>query len=239
MTNDGQTKTLSLQAAYLFGIENGLQNEVQEIRDMEIEWDRSFTSSLRRGYIVDLFEKNDIFESFKKQHWSHGNSPSGETMKRRFLRYKQEYLDYLSGAEDPDEIQEVEELADQAFAAESDLRDFLAKNLSLIEPGLSLVEHNGRTGVEFHIEGGRIDLLAQDSNSHYVVIELKLSRGREKTLGQILYYMAWVDKNLGNAPSRGAIIAREIPATLILAASRAESISLFKYELSVTLERIV
>lgn len=239
MTNNLQTKTLSLQAAYIFGIENGLQDEIQTIKDMEIEWDRSFTSSVRRGYIVDLFERNDIFESFKEQHWANGNSPSGETMKRRFLRYKQEYEDYLSGDGIQDDIPEIQDLADQAFAAESDLRDFLARNLNLIEPGLSLFEHNGKTGVEFYIEGGRIDLLTQDSNGHYVVIELKLSRGHEKTLGQILYYMAWVDKNLGNAPSRGVIIAREIPNTIILAVNRAENISLFEYELSVSLQRIV
>ena len=43
-----------------------------------------------------------------------------------------------------------------------------------------------RTGVEFPVEGGRIDLLAVDRNGKFVVIELKLSQGRNKTLGQLL-----------------------------------------------------
>lgn len=55
--NDEQTRTLSLKAAYSFGLSNGLDPEVNEIRNMVIEWDSSYTSSLRRGYIVSLFNQ--------------------------------------------------------------------------------------------------------------------------------------------------------------------------------------
>src|SRR5947199_6063 len=77
--DQNQGETLSLKAAYGFGAEHGLQQEVDEIRDMVIEWDRSYTSSLRRGYIVDLFEKRGIFEEFKKSCWENGNTPAGES----------------------------------------------------------------------------------------------------------------------------------------------------------------
>jgi hypothetical protein len=43
-------ETLSLKAAYEFGAAHGLDQEVNEIRDMVIEWDLSYSSSLRRYY---------------------------------------------------------------------------------------------------------------------------------------------------------------------------------------------
>ena len=85
---------------------------------------------------------------------------------------------------------------EQQFAAESDLRDFLAKNPACIEKGLRLYQSEDRTGIEFPIDGGFIDILGIDQNESYVVVELKVGRGRNKTIGQLLYYMGWVDKSL-------------------------------------------
>ena len=39
------------------------------------------------------------------------------------------------------------------FAYEADLRNYLAKNLSIIEPGLKLYQEEGITGVEFDVGG--------------------------------------------------------------------------------------
>ncbi len=235
--DQSQTKTLSLNAAYAFGIEHGLQREVDEIRNMVIEWDSSYTSSLRRGYIVALFERLGIFDEFKTKHWAYGNTSSGEQLKRRFLRIKQQYEGFLAG----DEMDEVasEEEADQQFAAESDLRDFLAKNPACIEPGLSLYRDGDRSGVEFSIDNGFIDILAVDGKGRFVVVELKVGRGRNKTVGQLLYYMGWVDKNLGKGPCRGMIVAKDIPDDLILAVQRAPGVSVCRYHLSVTVELVL
>ena len=65
--NNEQTQTLSLKAAYSFGVSHGLESDVNEIRNMVIEWDSSYTSSLRRGYIVSLFENRGIFEDFNRK----------------------------------------------------------------------------------------------------------------------------------------------------------------------------
>jgi hypothetical protein len=37
--------------------------------------------------------------------------------------------------------------------------------------------------------------------------ETKVSRGRNRALGQLLYYRAWVDKDLGKGPCRGMIMS--------------------------------
>jgi Endonuclease NucS C-terminal domain len=241
MMDQNQPTTLSLKAAYAFGAEHGLQNEVDEIRDMVIEWDRSYTSSLRRGYIVDLFEKRGVFELFKGSHWAYGNTPAGETRRRLFLRIKQQYESFLAGGDSPDGTEYVEsedEESDQQFAAESDLRDFLAKNPTRIEPGLSLYRTGDQSGIEFPVENGVIDILALDGEGRFVVIELKVGRGRNKTVGQLLYYMGWVDKNLGKGPCRGIIIAKEIPDGLMLAVQRIPGVSVCRYHLAVSVELV-
>lgn len=126
------------------------------------------------------------------------------------------------------------------FAYESDLRDFLSRNLFLIEPGLHLYEEEGITGIEFPVGGRSIDILAVDQQKNYVVIELKVSRAYDRVIGQLLWYMAWIEKNQAEPAQkvRGVIIAREITDDLFLAASKIPDVKLFDYDLSVTLKPV-
>jgi hypothetical protein len=233
---NGEQKVLSLRDAYRFGTEQGLEQEVADIRDMEIEWDRSYTSSLRRGYVVDLFTRKGVLGAFKEKYWPAGNTAWGLRKCEFCLRLKQQYEDFLEGrgpAEGEDEIEE-----EQAFVAETHLRDFLANNLSCVEAELQLYRQGERDGVEFPVDNGRIDVLAQDSAKRFVVFELKMARGRNKALGQLLYYMGWVDKHLGNGPCRGIIVAKEISDDLILATQRVKGVSLYRYKLDVSVEQV-
>lgn len=126
------------------------------------------------------------------------------------------------------------------FAYERDLQSFLSKNLQKIEQGLRLHEDEGITGVEFPAGGRFIDILAVDKNNNYVVIELKVSRGYDRVIGQLLRYMAWIEKHQADAGQsvRGIIIAKEITDDLILATSRIKDVELFEYELSVSLKKV-
>lgn len=227
---------LPLRSAYTFGADHGLQTEVNDIKNMEIGWNLSYTSNVRRGFIVDLFEKRGLLQEFKVAHWTYGNTPDGYRAQASYLRIKRRFEDFLEGGGPPPD--EVEEEAGQQFAAEADLRDFLAKNPTCIEIGLRLYDQNGKSGVEFSVDDGRIDLLCIDTRNRFVVIELKLAKGRNKALGQLLYYMGWVDKHLGNGPCRGIIIARDIPDDLVLAIQRAPDVSLYSYKLAVSVELI-
>lgn len=126
------------------------------------------------------------------------------------------------------------------FAYESDLRSFLAKNLSIIEPGLQLYQEEGITGIEFPAGGRFIDILGVDSGKRLVVIELKVSRGYDRVVGQLLRYMAWIERNHAEPGQgvRGIIIAREISEDLRLACSYLPTLGLYEYELSVLLKRV-
>ncbi len=234
---DEEQKVLPLKEAYRFGAEHGLDRELAEIKDMEIEWDLSYSSSLRRGYVVDLFNKKQLFDAFREQYWPAGKTSWGQRKSEFWLRLKARYEDFLAGrggaAPEADEDDE-----DQAFAAEADLRDFLANNLDCVEAGLRLYRDGERSGLEFPVEDGRIDILAVEKAGRFVVFELKLARGRNKVLGQLLYYMGWVDKHLGKGPCRGVIVAKEISDDLVLATQRVQGVSLYRYKLSVSVERV-
>lgn len=132
--------------------------------------------------------------------------------------------------------------ADQAseFAYEHDLRDYLARNLYLLEPGLRLYEEEGVTGVEFPAGGRYIDVLAVDSDGNLVVIELKVSKGYDRVLGQLLRYMGWIERHHADPGQtvRGVIVAKAISDDLKLASTRIRDIRLFEYELAVALRPV-
>ena len=126
------------------------------------------------------------------------------------------------------------------FAYETDLRNYLANNLNSLEAGLRVYEDEGITGIEFPVGGRLIDILAIDTDGGLVVIELKVSRGYDKVVGQLMRYVAWIKKNLAENDQRvrGIIVAREISEDLLLACSMVSEVELFEYELSLSLRRV-
>ena len=102
---------------------------VADIRDMDIEWD-SYNTSLRKGYLVDLFEKRGIFDEFKAKHWLLGNTTAGEKERQRLLRIKEQYEAFLAGH--APQVSPDDEAEDLLFPLESHLRDFIASNIGNI-----------------------------------------------------------------------------------------------------------
>lgn len=231
------SRRFPLREAYSFAEQHGLIEDCTNIRDMEIEWDRNYTSTVRRGRMIELFERHELLSTFAVERWPAGQRPEGARELAACRRIYDEYRAFLSTGAEPAEAEcpEVEE--GYQFALEAHLRDFLADNLECVEPGMRLYTDEGRPGSEFPVTDGRIDLLGIDRDGKFVVIELKLSRGRNRTLGQILYYMGWVDKNLGNGPCRGIIIASDITDDLKVAVSRAEGVQLARYNMTFSIER--
>lgn len=142
--------------------------------------------------------------------------------------------------QDQEGLEDTEPEATGEFAYEHDLRDFLARNLHLIEVGLSLYADEGMSGIEFPVGGRFIDLLALDGNGDFVVIELKVSKGYDRVIGQLLRYVNWIRQNLAEPEQRvrGIIIAKSISEDLRLATSSLADVSLYEYELSVSVRQV-
>ena len=85
-----------------------------------------------------------------------------------------------------------------------------------------------------------VDILAVDGNRDLVVVELKVSKGYDRAIGQLLRYMAWIERNLAEPGQKvkGMIIARRISDDLSLATSNVRDVQLFEYQLSISLDRI-
>ena len=70
-------------------------------------------------------------------------------------------------------------------------------------------------------------------------MELKVSRGYDRVIGQLLRYMGWIEANMETAkPVRGIIVAKEITNDLKLAASRISGVRLVEYEISFKLNAV-
>ena len=148
--------------------------------------------------------------------------------------------DKSNGKTPTEEDGDIEPQGSAEFAYESDLRNYLAKNLSVIEAGLTLYEEEGINGIEFPVGGRFIDILAVDSGGAFVIIELKVSRGYDRVVGQLMRYMAWIRKNQAEPGQkvRGIIVARQISEDLLLACSLLADVQLFEYELSLILKKV-
>jgi len=173
--------------------------------------------------------KVTLYDSAKHGQWEIAQTEDG---------LKVQLLD--EAASDPDVPLDDAAASGGAFALEAHLRDYLAKHLPALDgegPLKLYVDQDGRDGVEFQTEVGPIDILAVSSTGDFHVFELKLGRGPDAALGQILRYMGWVQQHLCNGRNvSGVIVAAEISRKLKYATTQVPNVRLMEYELQVTLK---
>jgi hypothetical protein len=235
--HDKNTRVLPLKDAYVFGQEHGLEQDIKKIRELEFEWESSYDSTVRRGYIIELFKTHRLFVGFKAKYWPEGNSAWGATYTLRCLRVMQRYEKFISdGGVEESGTGEAEDAAEElVFEYENDLRDFIAHNLKSIPINgkhLSLYEDKeGVGGVEYKTEVGRIDILAKDVGGASVVFELKRAKSPDEAVGQLARYMGWVKKNIANGQQvHGVIAAKEITEKLRYAILVMPNVTLLEYK---------
>ncbi len=137
-----------------------------------------------------------------------------------------------------EEIPTEEDALEVTLSLESDLQEYLSKDLTQLETGLRLFTEEGLSGREVSTDAGKIDILAMDRKNNLVVIELKASHASYSTLGQILSYMASVKKELGVNSVRGVIVAEDFDKKLKLAVTLVDNVSLVKYKVKFDFEKL-
>ncbi len=114
------------------------------------------------------------------------------------------------------------------------LEDILEQNLEELESGLSLL------GRQFSTAVGPIDLLAQDENEAYVVIELKRGRTGDRVIGQVARYLGWVTERMAQgdeSKARAIIVGREYDARFASAITQIKRVKPFTYDVRVRFDR--
>jgi hypothetical protein len=105
--------------------------------------------------------------------------------------------------------QTPEKLTRGRIDLESHLEDWIERDPSLLQSGLTIV------GRQITLEGGTLDLLALDPQGRWIVIEIKRGRVRRETVAQALDYAACVAR-LGGDDLRGKVAEylkdRSVPA---------------------------
>jgi hypothetical protein len=123
------------------------------------------------------------------------------------------------------------------LSLERQLEDFLATNLSLIEPGLTIFQdEGGGVGRQYPTDVGVIDLLCKRANGELLVIELKKSRVSDVVVGQISRYLGWVKKHIANGEQvKGLILSHKADEKLGYAVSAHPALSLRYFKLKLVL----
>jgi hypothetical protein len=241
-TQEPEFEHLPLRLAWPFLEVNGLASQAAEIRTSR-ERLGSYGTTLQRAKVVSLLRQKGLLDRFIDTNWRYALTPAGKTRLKRydniFARYE---ASDRSTAGVLDDAAEEETEAGTKFALEEQLRDYLAENLAILEPGLSLWPVDNGDAVEFQVNeygpSRRIDILARDGGGLPIVIELKVSRGHEKTIGQALYYRARVKQRFGLQRVRIFIVAAEISPELRAAASEVSDVQLFEYSLAVKVSAV-
>jgi len=138
----------------------------------------------------------------------------------------------------PDTSGEQEVYASEIpLSLERQLEDFLAANLSLIEPGLTIFQdEGGGVGRQYPTDVGVIDLLCKRANGELLVIELKKSRVSDVVVGQISRYLGWVKKHIANGEQvKGLILSHKADEKLGYAVSAHPALSLRYFKLKLVL----
>lgn len=229
---------LPIKEAKTFFAEKNLNETVNEINGFiektSHDVGKGKARKINKGFIVTKLEGYNLLDEFIEKYWVNGKTGDGKKISNG---YKNQYFEYMRNSPEIDDGNDD----NSSFAYEKDLQNFLVKNLSIIEPDLKLYvdEEDGKNGLEYPAEGRFIDILALDKNNNFVVIELKVSKGYDRVVGQLLRYKNWIRRNLAEKGQnvRGMIICKEITNDLFLACDGLSDIELFEYELSIKLKK--
>jgi hypothetical protein len=130
---------MPFEPAFEFAAANGLGPEADLIRNLSIHPSLQSDDAVRKSHLLDLFESRCLLPQFIAAHWPAGGTEAGRK-KRAYYTMRRAKNDRLlgegAGEPGPDaelraELSAVEDqVEEQRFALEADLRDFLEEGTS-------------------------------------------------------------------------------------------------------------
>lgn len=122
----------------------------------------------------------------------------------------------------------------KTFELETHLQKFLRDEIEQLESGLVIVDG----GNERSVKSGEIDILAQDKNGDFVVIELKKDIARREAIGQIAGYMGDIMREETVGSVRGILIASSFDKSCQSAVHAVPHLSLKRYRYNFMFEEV-
>jgi hypothetical protein len=122
------------------------------------------------------------------------------------------------------------------FTYECDLQNALISQSEEIFNGFKIYGDNGE-GIEYPINGKRIDLLLEKEND-LLAIELKAGKADFRVFGQISMYLQLLEEKFNDKTISGIIMAGEIDDTLKIASKRDKNIRLMAYRMELKVDEI-
>jgi hypothetical protein len=178
---------------------------------LKFEKNRLFVADAKRAsYLVNaIYPKMKFVDYAKFEDWfKYMGDTRFEVPNREIMEY---YVDLgqegkakevIGFTDDIGEQQSLKETLEKLFR-EKLVEDALEKNPPALEKGLMLVP-NGR---QFVTDVSNIDLLMQDEDGNYVVVELKKGKTEDDVVGQTLRYMGWIREHISQTKIvRGIIL---------------------------------
>lgn len=119
---------------------------------------------------------------------------------------------------------------------ERDLQSSMILQIDSLFPDYQIYGGETLEGVEFAINGKRIDILLEHrENKELLAIELKAGIGDFKVFGQIAMYLGLLEERFPDRNCSGVVVCGQIDETLSLACKMSNRVSLKKYEMQLVL----
>jgi len=222
--------------------ENTCNSRISNVRTVERAYGEPIEAIAARGGLRDLFRELSYSKEDERRLRPNpskvainGNIRNGLSTLRnavalygRFLGSDTGFVPEMTDASSTPAAPDPEgDDPGQRLSLERDMQRALRRDLSVLEPGLEILDD----GAERAVATGFIDILARDGSGTVVVIELKAGRTDARVIGQVLGYMSDIAEE-EEARVRGIIVAHDFDPRTRSAARAVPNLALVRYAVS-------